>query len=259
MKRKRPPSYKRRYKRRKKIFYKKGWFRDIVLFLLFSLSISWLLFKTTYFQIQEVKIAGETKLSNRIQNIVGQNLNFFLLNTSYLSQKIRESFPTIGDIQIQKEFPDKILITIVEKEAIGLVCSQQKIDKCFFLASDGTVFKETKNGENLPKLFISPNKEIKIGEVVVEKKIIENFIFLQDKLKEIKISIEEVYILPYELKVTTEDGFKIYFSRDENLRVQIEILLSALQKTISKSELKGLKYIDVRGIKKDGKGEIYFK
>ncbi|MCZ2846122.1 MAG: FtsQ-type POTRA domain-containing protein, partial [Candidatus Bathyarchaeota archaeon] len=70
-------------------------------------------------------------MSDSIRNILGQNLNFFLLNSSYIVQEIRDSLPKIEDIQIQREFPDKIFINITEKKAIGIVCIPGNPETCF--------------------------------------------------------------------------------------------------------------------------------
>jgi len=258
MRRKKSP-YKRRYKIRSRKFYNKRWFWNFILSLLFLLSFAWLLFKTDYFQIKEITIVGEKKLSNSIQGVLGENLNFFLFNSSYISQKIRESFPKIGEIQIQKKFPNSVLITIIEKKAIGVVCSKEKLDKCFLLASDGTILGRARREKNLLKFLILSGEEIRIGDTVIEKNIMEDFIFLQEDLKNIKISIKEVEVFLHELIIKTGNGFKIYFSKDNNFRFQAEVLINVLRKTISENERKELKYIDLRGIGQDGEGEVYFK
>ena len=259
MRSKKTPYYKKRYKRQKKRFYNKRWFWNLVLVFLFSFSLSWLLFKTPYFQIKELRIVGENKLSNSIQSIIEQNSNFFLLNSTRLSQGIQKLFPKIGEIRIQKKFPNTIIISVKEKKPIGIICSSQKVDNCFLFAHDGIVFEKAKGKEDLPEFLISSKRKIKIGDLIIEERILGSFVFLQKELERIKILIKKVEVLPYELTITTKNGFKIYFSKDENLNAQIEVLISAFRSAISREEQKNLKYIDLRGIEQDGKGEIYFK
>jgi len=257
MKRKKYLSYNR--SRRRKNFYKRNWFWKFILLSLSLGGLCWLIFKTSYFEIDEVKITGEKQLATTIQNIVGENLNFFLTSTSRLSQKIQKSFPEIESIKIQKEFPNKIVITILEKKPIGLVCYQKNPENCFLLASDGIIFAKADKEKNLPEFFIVNLSKIKIGDSVIERKTVKNLVFLEEKLKEIKVFISEVYILPYELEIKTKNGFTLFFLRNDSFKSQIEVLLDAFQTAISESEKKNLKYIDLRGIQENGRGEIYFK
>jgi len=258
MKRKKYLSHTRKSKRKER-FYKKRWFWNFALVLLLFLSFCWLIFRTPYFKIKEVKITGEAKLSNGVQNIIGENLNFFLVNASNLSQKIRQSFPKIENIKIRKEFPNKIIISIVEKRAVGLVCYQKRLDNCFLLASDGSIFEKATKEKNLSKFLIANLEKIKIGDVVMKEETIKNFIFLEKELKKLRVFIEKVYVLPYELEIKTKNGFTLFFSKNDSFKTQIEILLNAFQTAISKSEKENLEYIDLRGIQKDGRGQIYFR
>lgn len=257
--RRRKLTHNRRYKRRKKRFYRKGWFWRFVLSLLLFSGISWLLFNTSYFQIKNVEVTGGPKMADSIRNVLGQNLNFFLLNSSYIAQEIRDSLPKIEDIQIQREFPDKISISITKKKAIGIVCVSDKPETCFLLASDGTIFEKTKMNKDLPTFFIAPEKDMKIGDVIIKGDVMEGITTLKERLEKINILIKEINILPHELTIKTRSGFYVYFSKDNNFKTQLNVLINALYKTISKNEQKNLKYIDLRGIQHDGKGEIYFK
>lgn len=249
---------KRKYKR-KKPFYKKRWFSDFILFLLFFLSLSWLLFKTPYFEIKKIEFRGKTDFSSRIREFVEKDKNFFLLNSSGLAFAIKSSFPEFEDVEVIKKFPDTVLIKIEEKKAIGNFCPSSTFDNCFLLAEDGTIFKKKEKGKDLPKFSVSEEKEFKIGDAVVEEKLINNFIFLRDELLKSKIFIEKVEISPFELKIKTKNGFDIYFSREINFKIQIDSLLAVLRKKISQQEQKNLKYIDLRGVKEEKRGQIYWK
>lgn len=133
------------------------------------------------------------------------------------------------------------------------------MDDCFLLASDGSIFEKATKEKNLSKFLIANLEKIKIGDVVMKEETIKNFIFLEKELKKLRVFIEKVYVLPYELEIKTKNGFTLFFSKNDSFKTQIEILLNAFQTAISKSEKENLEYIDLRGIQKDGRGQIYFR
>lgn len=240
---------KRTFKR-KKGFYRKRWFFDFILILTFSFSLSWLLLKTPYFEIDKIEFQGEKEFREMVKNLITKGQNIFLLNSFLLSESIKRISPRIGKVEIEKELPDKILIKIVKKKEVGVLCHKES---CFLLAGDGTIFEKLKKERrDLMKFSIKKNG-IKLGDTVLEGKLLKEIFLLKSELSKINIFIDEISILPLELEIKTRNGFKIFFLKEEFLK-QVEVLFNIFQKILLKEERKRLEYIDLRGPTR-----IYFK
>jgi len=231
----------------------------LVLSLLIPSVFYWIFFESSYFEVKDIKISGQNSLSKDVRALFNQNTNFLLFNSKNFIQSIQGKFPLIGDIKIKKEFPNKISIVLSEKKAMGNVCNTNYPEEFFLIAIDGRAFKKTKGSTNLPTFLINKKNKIKIGDVAVDKGTMGDFDFLQKELKKIGVYIKETEISLYDIGVKTKNGFSIYFSNGNEFKIQIEILTRSLETTISQGEQKKLKYIDLRAIHEDGRGEIYFK
>ena len=252
----------RRYLRRKrKSIFRSRWFWDFVLILIFAGSLSWLLFKTPYFEIRDVKILGQSKeVKEKVKKIIDQeNENFFLLNSIELSKNIEEIFPQIKKLVVERKFPDSLLVNIEERKEVGIFCLRNKNLSCFSISDDGVIFKETKKRDGMLLIFLAEEKELKLGEEAVENNLIKDIIFLREELEKTQIFLEEVEVFPFKIKVKAKQGFLIYFSREFDFETQMKILLEVFQEIISKEERDKLEYIDLRGVEEGKRGEIYWK
>jgi hypothetical protein len=227
-----------------------------------------LVLKTPYFEIRKIEIAGEKELQEEnIKELVLQNQNFFLLNSLNLSQSIEKTFPKIKSIKVKKKFPNSILIEIIEREAIGIYCQEQEGKSCFLISDDGVIFslypreekKEMDQKNSLLKILEKREKKFKIGDRAIEEDLVSNFIFLKNELSRLNIFIEEIEILPLEIRMRTKNDLKLYFLSGTDFKKQVEALPRAFDEIISAKERKELRYIDLRELKEGKKGKIYLK
>lgn len=126
------------------------------------------------FAINVVEISGNNKTdTNEIRSlaidIMKQNgkyyingNNYFIADEDKIAQKLVEKFTQIKSIKIDKNFPNKLIINVEEKESALIWCR----NKCFFMNSQGVAFMEA-NEEQLVKenqSFIKIQEEAKIEE-----------------------------------------------------------------------------------------------
>lgn len=238
------------------------WLWDLVLILIFLSSLCWLLFKTPYFSIQEIEFSESGAIfADDIKKIIGDDRNFFLMGTVDTSQIIEKAFLKIRKVEIKKKFPNSIFVSITQREEVGIICSKDENSLCWLFSDDGVIFSmsDREKKEGLFLIFANEEAELKINKVCVEEELISNFIFLEDELEKLKIFIREIEISSSDIKIIIEDGFEIYFSKSIDKKMQIEVLLQALQGIISEEEKNNLEYIDLRDLQEGEKGKVYFK
>lgn len=268
---------KKRYFRKKRIsILKRRWFYDFVLVSIFLGSLSYLLFKTPYFEIKDVKISGQdTMIIEGVKNFFTEGSNFFILRSKDITKTIKENFPKIKELRIRKELPNKILVDIMERKTFGIFCPRLDLMEnppCFLISEDGVIFSNFDNNdspEEIPALIINEiGKKPKLGEQVIKDKLMKDIVFLQKELEKNELFSEEIEITPLGIKVKVKQiktdnpigkEFLIYFSQDTAIETQIEVLLDAFREKISAEEKKNLEYIDLRGLKEGKKSEIYWK
>jgi cell division septal protein FtsQ len=246
-------------RRKKKSILSRRWFWDFVLVLIFLISFSYLLLRTPYFEIENIKVSGgKPEIEKEVKKMIDHK-NFFLLNSASLSKHLKEIFPQVREAVARKKFPNSISVQIRERKEFGIFCVQAENSPCFSISDEGVVFKETEKRSDMFLILDLKANQPKLGAQVIEEDLMKNIAFLQEELKKSQISLKEIEILPLEIRAKTEQGFLIYFSKETSVGTQIEILLESLQKTISKEEQEILKYIDLRGLKPDQRGVVYWE
>ncbi|MBU2028866.1 hypothetical protein KJ761_03170 [Patescibacteria group bacterium] len=201
------------------------------------------------------------KLSDRLDVLLGEKYwgivpknNLLLLRESYLNNLFTREFGMVKRIEIAKKFPDKIKITVEERQpAIILENSQGKfvLDKetnvypyNFFDSSDFDltelpILKET----NAERAFSFENNS---GSNYLD------FIFkVKDKLEKLlDIPVEKAMtvskIISGDVFFTTKEGWQIYFNKNVAIDKEIEMLRIVLEEKIGKEKRPDLEYIDLR-------------
>jgi len=247
------------YRKKKRIpIYKKKWFWKIVLVIFVFFILAWFFLNNSLFEIKKIEISSPEKYKTKIREEVPEGENFFILNQKIISQNIKKEFPQIKNVKIEKIFPSTISVEVEERMAFGTFCSNQKKNYCFLMSSDGIIYGEAKVSDKYLLFIGDYSGNLKIGKEVIQKELIEEIISLIKELRKLKISIDKTEVLPFEIKIFTKDGFKIYFSK-ENFKQQTEILITILRNTIKPEEKKSLKYIDLRLLEEGERGAVYWK
>lgn len=245
-------------RKNKKSIFRKRWFRNFILFLMFFLSLSWLVLKTPIFEIKKIKIFSSKKIEKGIKEIASKENNFFLFNKSQVSREIKKDYPQIKSVSIKKQFPSTIILRVTEGQAIGIFCLAESNASCFFISEEGVLLGKTKpKAGNL--IFISHDlKNVNSGQIVIKKTLFKEIILLIQELKDLKIYPKKIEIFSFEIIITTNKNFKIYFLKN-NFKSQVEIFLNIFKKTIGRKEKRNLKYIDLRSLEEGKKGAVYWK
>lgn len=250
---------KKYYRSRKRPILKRRGFWYIILIIIFVGGFSYFLFKTPYFEVKNIEVVGgEEKIIEEVKKMI-ENKNFFLLNATQISAKISKTFPNVKEIVIKRHFPNTVSAQVIERQALAVFCPQYESTSCFLISKEGIIFNPSERRDDLMLVFSSLPGEVKLGDKVIEKELMEDIVLISQNLNSQQMIIKEIEISSSGIKAKTAQGFFIYFSKLLPMEDQIEILLTALQKKISAEEQKNLQYIDLRGLKENQRGVIYWQ
>jgi cell division septal protein FtsQ len=237
-----------------------------LLLLSFFGAVIYSLFFSGYLAVANIAITGQenietssiekeikSRLDGQFFHLVSKN-NLLLMKTSGLERDIAEKFKKINRVEIKRKFPSGLIVDITEKKLRMIFCSREK---CFILDETGNAFEEIgENSQeyaasNLPVLKDSSNPEVSPGGRMVDPSYIDFSDSVKNKLeRELDIFLEREYSTPNrisgDLKVTTKDGWGIYFDAGLDAGKEVEILKTVLDEKIPQGERVNLEYIDLR-------------
>ncbi len=255
----------------KKPIFTKLWFWIVILLLIVVSSVLYFLLFYSGIQFKNIIVLGNQKvISKDIENLVSGNINIkifgignweidsksiFLTDTDKLGKEILEKFPLIGDVSINKNLPQTLIINVEERKPIGVFCPQtnsgQTDSSCFSIDGDGVIFESLAPipaGTTIVRQVLE-NSQVFSGEEVIAKNIITAISDIQKNLKDnFKINLDEVMITsPLRLDADTNEGWHIYFDLGPNsdINSQLKKLDLLLNGGISSDSRKNLRYINL--------------
>lgn len=138
----------------------------LALFVVVLASLVYFLFFSGFFKLEEVEVLGlDTILEIETESVLRQNLgaNILLLNLGDLEKAILDLYPRIGEADIKKKLPGKLVLAAKEREAIARFCFES--DECFLVDGEGVIFPEEIEVEEIP----SGTSTEEVGVFSIEK------------------------------------------------------------------------------------------
>lgn len=253
--------------KKKKSFFKKRIFWDLILILILIILLFYLLFFTKAFILEKNKIKFSSQdnfeLSKKIEVFLTKQLgkNIFLLNLDLLEKQILEDYSVIEQIEIKRQFPNGLLAEIKQRKAIGIGCinyERYNIDAktqnkdCYLFDRQGIFFQAIEDfdiKDNIGRLiiFLDIKGSIKLGQKVISERTLDKILKIYQELQRLEIEIEKfVLVGDKRLNVKTNFGWEIYFDLTNDLDLTLTKLRLLLEKVISLEDQKKLEYIDLR-------------
>lgn len=255
---------------------KRAFFVKIILFCaILSVVLASIVLKYNFLAIKKISINPDN-LSCTDKNRIEQQINFskqnlFLMDEKKIEKNLKEKFLCIKTIAFKKSFPDKIDLSLSEREPVALiinipnnkqqdlkvleatsssVVTELNISKFlpeasesskFLVDSSGFIFREaTQEFSNLQSFYLV-YEDISLGKNIPGDMIQKNILLL-DKLATFQIVVEKVVI--FDEKILVEGKPKLIFSKNYALDRQLTSLQLILKK--AKMESKVISYIDLR-------------
>ena len=250
--------YRKPYRiKKKKSIFRSHFFWLFILTLIFLGGIFYLLFLSPFFQVREIKISGNEKVSSeqilsQVQKKIEQKLLFFttrsvlLVNSKQIKKEILENFPQITEVYFKRKFPAILELKIEERKPIAIFNFKESY---FFIDKKGVIFKEvSEDKSSLPEIKDSLlTEKPKLGERVVEEELISKILKISSELENLKVKIVEVEIVSDEkINLKTSQDWKIYFDPKKDLNWQLRKLKAVLETEIPLESRQDLEYIELR-------------
>lgn len=209
----------------------------IVIIISIISIVAYFLLRHPYFNLTNIEMDGnKTYTIEDFKNeskIYGKN--YFLANIKDAEKNLTKNDKII-EVDIKKEFPNKLKVEILEKTNIAYIVTKNK--DIVFIDTLGNISNTKEDTENLPEI-VGINTDL----------IVNTSIFKDATIKEIFDSVEEYNINFTKLNLTDKknmfieiDGIDAYFGDKRQIKKKFEII----SKIISENDTKG---IDIKEIK----------
>ena len=234
-----------------------------------------------YWQIKNISVSGfETVEQDELYAAIQEPIDgyvwkfipksqYFFLSEEEIKEHVKEKFVKIGQVNVEKKFPDVLTVVVEERKVFAIYCpafekgatTTDVLDeaaiktkggkKCFYLARDGVIFESSINfaGSVFPIIENDEDREFVIGKPAVSQEVLNFFEEADSALKEktgfILSSLTISKDIPKDYILGTNFGWFLIVPR--------EVLpsdWSANLKTIIDSKIKtrigDLDYVDLR-------------
>ena len=177
--------------------------------------------------------------------------NFLLarLNVETLAGELNGKFVDVDSISFSWPSIHELKISVSERKSAGIWCVIKQ-NKCFYFDGKGVVYAETGQSSGFLLTMISDysEREVNLGEIVVEVKMLDAILKAKESLKKIGIEITEINIPAAgktEFGVTTPFGWRILLDNSTGIISQINAMGQVFDK-LSPEEKSKLQYFDLR-------------
>ena len=242
----------------------------LILSILVAGGLVYLCFFSNFFKIKKITIVNNKDVQlNQVEEIINPILsyprflifpgnNIFLVARENIKTALSSKIFQIENLEIKKKYPDVLKIVVYEKEPKLIWVTQ---DKTYFVDKEGEICYEISsellNNTELPIVHDNLGKEVKPKDKVLNEEVITAIENIQKRFQvktENKILYFEVpAAMASEIHVKTEKGFKVYFSCQRNIDVQLDDLQAVIAHQV-KDQVGHINYIDLRI-----EGWVYYK
>lgn len=225
-------------------------------------AIFYFLFFSGYLNIREIVISGiDAPGSDEIRQISSEAVsgkkyfiprgNILIFSPGQLTDTIKNQFPILDEVTVEKRLLGKIIVKVKEREKAGMVCGGPEKAECFYFDGQGVVFEESPEIISVSLLLLKDDSVagISLPSQKYDKKTVE---FIRAVKKDFSdkagVGIEYFYFLNSsgDIAAHSDKNFEIYLaSGDHPLEDQARILKSILDGEI-KDKISVLDYIDLR-------------
>ncbi len=250
---------KKKYgKKSRKSFFKNKFLLIFVLVFFFTLFLLYQFLFDSFYQLDKITVEGtnltpRASLSELVKREVATELfiesnSIIPVSIKRLEKEILSNYPHIEKVEINKNFPNQLLIRVFEREKKANWCfsSEGEPFSCVAVDSQGIVFK----GENFneDEFFIHQPEaiEAQFGKrILSENKV--NFIFeSKNKLRnDFNYEMRSAHIPTSRyLFVNTDQEFELRFDMESDLSSQLDKLEILIEEKIDHPE--EIEYIELR-------------
>lgn len=243
-----------------------GRFIFYLLGLVFLGTVVYFLFFSPYLLINSIEVSGagkvdpekiknamEERISGKFLEVIPKN-NLLAINKNVTKKYLLDKFNRLESVEIKKIFPEKIIISVKEKE-FKLIFSTG--ENKYLIDENGSAWSrndfelESSEEENFITLTDESGKAISDVKAALNTDFIQYISDIREKVQneaglEISGNFYSPRLISGDLNVETREGWKIYFNREISIAKSIGILKSVLNDRIKKEDIPKLEYLDLR-------------
>ncbi len=188
--------------------------------------------------------------------------SIFLVSGKEMEDALREAFPRIRSVNVEREFPRALSVRLEEREFWRIFCieadsrelqrglSQKEEGNCVYIDNTGFAYEKAPESTGaLIKKIRTDEGSIEIGARILEEELIRLMQFLEGRVKEtIRSEVVEWRIIggiPREIRAITDEGFMLYFNRADDFENVFRVLNRVLEDEI-KEKRPEIEYVDLR-------------
>jgi len=220
----------------------------LVLFVFYS---NFFRLRNIYLEDTHTTMVSSEEVGVALLEFKGQNI--FLIRRGAIAKKVQNFFPQVKKISIKKILPNSIRVGMADYSVVATLSRDKQ--PTYLVNEAGVLTGHQQTEESLPHFIMAGEKELKIGEQVIQPKNLQYLILLDSKIKEmLDLDVKFVYIIEaaQEVHLRLSNDWKIKMNMNQDPTTTLEYLIRALH-GYNVNELK-FEYIDLRIPKK-----IYFK
>ena len=244
--------------RKKEPIYKNRFFWFLIIILATSATVFYLVCFYSFFKIKEVKVFGNQKVSTEDINVlieeeISKDIFFlesksiFLMDLRSIDQKILDKFPKIDRVDFDRDFPDKLIVSIKEREPVAVF---KRGGNYFFIDNRGVIFEkipESENGHWLTIEETGSNWEVGLGKSLIKEKDLSKILKIKLELEGLNFKIHSLEVVENQrVNVKLSEGWKVYFNFEDEISRQVLNLNLVLKEKILPEERENLEYVDLR-------------
>lgn len=223
----------------------RGLLRALFLFLLIVLAV-YFFFQSSFFNVTRVDVRNNAFLTSvEIKQLANVPLgaNIFKIDENRIKQNLL-LHPLVKDVKISREFPDTIIITMVERKPLLLIPSEQG-----FLELDetGIYLKKVSTISDVALPIVTGVKippNVGPGQVIVDPKLAQALEFLSKVPEEKRKILMEIEIKDHQqFLVYTPEGIEVRFGSGSEVEQKLKLLEQIMQD--GKLAGKAVEYIDL--------------
>lgn len=213
---------------------------------------------------QDIEDITEKILTEKFLGLIPLR-SVILIPVDKIKADISASWPEIASVEIKRNLifwpsrPKVLKVEVKIREPVGVWCSGPagSPKQCFYIDKEGVIYKESPAMDGSLILTINDlrAREIRAKEPVVSKELMDFILETGKELPAVSDLRAANFIINSEedLRVSTSEGFGIYFNPEEPTASQMDILKRVLEEEIKEGR-SSLEYVDLRV-----KGRAYYK
>ncbi|MDP1619643.1 MAG: FtsQ-type POTRA domain-containing protein, partial [bacterium] len=180
--------------------------------------------------------------------------NLILASRSGIEKALKDKFKKIESVEIDKRFPDRLLINIKEHRSIMVFCSGPS---CYVIDRNGRAYAQADfqsselDEQKLIVLRDLSQRNLPMAEVSIEIGLAEFLKKVKNAMdRDLNLKIKQEWSTPIlisgNLRAETAEGWKIYFNYAIDADKEIEMLETVLKNSLDGIARADLEYIDLR-------------